>query len=186
MHGRELQIVKGTILGGSSIVKPTGGKNCYLSMRCKNEKWLTYKASELAALSSYKPITIEKTNRWHSLCYPLFNDMRDFYYNAEGERQVTVDSLDALGLNSIAFMIWFGDVGQYRNNQVVLNTHIWGENGTNAIVSYFKLLGFDSQLVLERKNFRLQLDEKSSTQFMKMVTPLLPHSHIQSLNTAHQ
>jgi len=182
---RELQVIQGTILGGSSIVKPTGGKNCYLSMRSKNQKWLTYKAAELSAVSSHNPITIEKTNRWHSLCYPLFNEMRQSFYDKK-ERKLTVENLDGLNLSPVAFMIWFGDVGTYNSENVVLNTHIWGEAGSKTIVEYFSLLNFKAETILERKNYRTMLDKDSSAAFMKMIGPLLPHFFFQSLNTAHQ
>jgi hypothetical protein len=182
---RETQVIYGTILGGSSVVRPTGGKNCYLSMRSKNSKWLMYKASELAVLSSHKPITIEKTNRWHSLCYPLFSEMRDHFYEGK-ERRLSVDILDSLQLSPVAFMIWFGDVGSYRNDRVLLNTHIWGEEGSQTIVDYLRLLSFNSVVIQERKNYRTLLDEKSSEIFMKTIGPLLPHFYFQSLKTEHQ
>ena len=41
------QILYGTILGGSSIVNPTYGRNCYLAMRDNNLNWLSYKINEL-------------------------------------------------------------------------------------------------------------------------------------------
>jgi hypothetical protein len=45
-------LIIGTILGGSSIIKPKKGKNCYLSMRDKDISWLKHKADQLCRLNS--------------------------------------------------------------------------------------------------------------------------------------
>ena len=42
------QTLYGTILGGSSIIKPDRGKNCYLAMRDNNKLWLDYKIEVLS------------------------------------------------------------------------------------------------------------------------------------------
>ena len=141
-------IVIGTILGGSSIVKPSKGKNCYLSMRSKNINWLRYKATELENLSTTKPIIVEKTNRWHSICYPFFNKYRDLFYE-ENDRKLSSDILDLLQAKSIA--IWFGDCGKFKKNQLVLNTHIWKKEGTELIHQWMCALEWDSKIFLERK-----------------------------------
>jgi hypothetical protein len=80
LSNRQKQVIMGTILGGSSIVRPANGKNCYLSMRGKSERWLKFKAEELSSLASWKPFTVETTNRWHSMCYPIFNDYFQMFY----------------------------------------------------------------------------------------------------------
>jgi len=171
---RQLQIIKGTILGGSSIVKPLGGKNCYLSMRTKNDKWLEYKGSELFDFSSQAPFTIEKTNRWHSLCYPVFYTLRDKFYEGK-KRKLTIDALDNLRLKDVAFMIWFGDAGTYKKGIVTFNTNIWGKKGTENISEYFSTLNYDSVVFKERKSYRVKLDEGSSLALMTMIGPFLPH-----------
>lgn len=170
---RQISIIKGTVLGGSSIVCPKGGKNCYLSMRSRNEKWLHFKAAELNSLCSHNPITIEKTNRWHSLCYPVFTNMREDFYSNEG-RCLTFKKMDHLNLKDIAFAIWYGDAGSYKNNSIILNTHIWGEKGSKAIVKYFSLLNYKSEIIQERKNFRVKLCPDSTKNFATMISPLLP------------
>ena len=171
---RQKQIIIGTILGGSSIVHPSKGKNCYLSMRSKNARWLEYKALHLQTLTSPKPFTIEVTNRWHSMCYPLFNEFKDMFYE-DGKRKLTIDTLENLLLTDIAFSIWYGESGKYNKGKITLNTHIWGEDGTKAIVKYFKYLDWRTEIVLERKRYRIRLDEKSSDDFLKIVSPQLPH-----------
>lgn len=164
-------LIIGTILGGSSIIKPKKGKNCYLSMREKDISWLRHKSDQLKDLASQSPMTIEKTNRWHSVCYPIFNEFYDMFY-ADGKRNLQVETLNLLHDSSIA--IWFGDAGKCKGESVVLNTNIWGERGTNLIVDYFKSLEWDASVMLERKNFRVKLDKSSSGDFLSMVSSYLP------------
>ncbi|MHA2043197.1 MAG: hypothetical protein ACW99G_00300 [Candidatus Thorarchaeota archaeon] len=170
---RKQQIIIGTILGGSSIIKPKRGRNCYLSMRSRDIEWLRYKATELESLASQDPITIEKTNRWHSVCYPLFNEYRGKFYNTKGDRDLQVEYLS--GMWDVALAVWFGDCGKFKNGKVTFNTHIWKEKGSKIIVKYFSYLDYEAEVIQERKNYRVRLDEKSSADFMKIVEPKLPY-----------
>lgn len=170
---RELQIIKGTILGGSSLIKPKHGKSCYLSMREKNGKWLEYKASELRQFASNRPFTLEATYRWHSLCYPIFSDLKNLFYK-NSKRYLTVETLDQLRLSDIAFMIWFGDTGRIEKNQVVFNTNIWDESGSQAIMEYFRLLGYDSNLAKTRGSYRVILERAASESILSMIGPHQP------------
>jgi hypothetical protein len=164
-------LIIGTILGGSSIIKPQKGKNCYMSMRDKDLSWLKFKAEQLKDLTSQSPMTIEKTNRWHSVCYPVFNEYHDMFYKAKN-RVLKIEHLNLLHDSSIA--IWFGDAGKCKGDQVVINTNIWGKKGTDMIVEYFKSLDWKSESFLERKNCRVRLDVESSKEFLKLVGPYLP------------
>jgi hypothetical protein len=168
---RQRQVIIGTILGGSSIVKPKNGKNCYLSMRGKNTNWLEWKAFQLDALSSYEPFTIEKTNRWHSFCLPAFNEFKEKYYN-NNNRSLKLKELELLW--DIALATWYGDSGKIVNDLVVLNTNIWGDSGTKIFVKYFKLIDYNAAPFTERGHYIIQLDEESSFKFLKLVGPQLP------------
>jgi len=164
-------LIIGTILGGSSIIKPKKGKNCYLSMRDKDIEWLRFKADQIKDLASQSPMTIEKTNRWHSVCYPVFNEFHNMFYE-DGNRRLKVEDLNLLHDSSIA--IWFGDAGKCKGDSVVLNTNVWGKEGTEMIVEYFKSLDWGASVFLERKNYRVKLDGESSEDFLKMVSNYLP------------
>lgn len=164
-------IIIGTILGGSSIVKPKRGKNCYLSMRGKNIQWLLWKASHLSELASREPLTVEQTNRWHSVCYPVFNEFHQMFYKND-KRYIHIDSLSLL--QDKALVVWYGDCGKTINDKVVFNTHIWGKSGTEKIVEYFQYLDYKPSIVIERNNYRVHLDEESSADFLQMVLPHLP------------
>jgi hypothetical protein len=172
LNNRQRNIIIGTILGGSSVVKPSKGRNCYLSMRSKNIDWLRWKATELRSLATQEPITVEKTNRWHSICYPIFNEFREMFYDGK-DRVLTEDALDLL--QDLAMGIWFGDCGRHENGLVILNTHIWKEKGSKLIVEYFDKLDWKAEVFTERKNYRVRLDEESSEDFLKICMPQMPH-----------
>lgn len=169
---RVYQIVKGTVLGGSSLVVSKGGKSCYLSMRGKNTNWIQYKSEELSIISSLKPFTLEKTNRWHSLCYPFLLDIKNNFYKNKN-RFVKKDALN--DLKDIAYMIWFGDAGSYHRGQFLLNTHVWGEENTKKIVKYFNESGFNCFLYKEYGKNRIKFDLNSSALILKIISPHFPH-----------
>ena len=171
LTNRQDDFIKCTILGGSSVVKPSKGKNCYLSMRNKNLEWLRYKATELQNLASSSPITTEKTNRWHSTCYPTFNKYRQMFYLGKN-RCLKLNNLELL--RDITLAIWYGDCGHFERNRVVMNTNIWKEDGTNVIAEYFGLLDYKITIFKERGSFRIKLDKESSSEFIRLVAPQLP------------
>jgi hypothetical protein len=164
-------LIIGTILGGSSVIRPKKGKNCYLSMRDKDISWLRHKAEQLKDLASQSPMTIEKTNRWHSVCYPIFNEFYDMFYK-DGERRLKIDDLNLLHDSSLA--VWFGDSGKCRGKNAIFNTNIWGKDGTESVVEYFKSLDWDVSIFMERGNYRIKMGEESSEEFLKMVASYLP------------
>ena len=169
---RQRDFIIGTILGGSSVVKPSKGKNCYLSMRSRNFDWLRFKATELSSLASGSPITKEKTNRWHSMCYPCFNEFRDIFY-AKGKRRLDIENLSLL--RDVTLAIWYGDCGHFKKETVVMNTHIWGKKGTATVKEYFGYLGYAPVVFRERGSLRVQLDKKASQDFLRIISPHMPH-----------
>jgi hypothetical protein len=166
---RQKSIIIGTILGGSSIVRPSKGKNCYLSMRNKDLDWLKFKGNELANLATKDPITNEKTYRWHSICYPIFNEFEEMFYK-DKKRFINIETLYLL--QDISIATWYKDCGNLNKNQIVLNTHIWGKEGTETIKEYFDSLEWNNKIFMERKNFRIKLDENSSQEIIKMCEKL--------------
>ena len=152
-------------------MKPSRGQNCYLSMRSKNWDWLCYKATQLQQMASEKPMTAEKTYRWHSKCYPIFNGFREKFYK-DGKRHLMLEKLDLL--RDTAWAVWFGDCGRYDKGKVILNTHVWGKEGTEIISEYFGYCNYDTKPIQERKNYRIQFDDDSSYNFMKITENQLP------------
>lgn len=143
---KQTQVILGTVLGGSSIYKPTGGKNCYLSMRDKNHNWLEYKANILNSLASERPFTLDKKSHkwhmWHSCCYPAFTEFRELFYN-DGKKLVTKEILSKLRDEGHA--IWCGDSGQNIDGDIYLNASRLG--GKEIIAKYFQEIGIDVKIV---------------------------------------
>lgn len=165
-------IVLGTILGGSSIVKPSKGRNCYLFMRSRHRDWLAYKSQELKLFSSQRPFTEEgNTLRWHSNCYPVFNEFRDLFY-VKGAKIVNMEILDRL--RDIGWAVWYGDCGKIKNGKVMLNTHKFGKTGTDIIVRYFNEVDISCESTTERKNYRVLMTEEGSERFLMTMAHCMP------------
>ena len=167
------QVIIGTILGGSSLVKPSKGRNCYLFMRSANKNWLNYKADELLCLSSQRPFTYEgNTLRWHSNCYPIFTEYYNKFYE-DGKKMVKMEILDTL--RDIGLAIWYGDCGKLKKGRVTLNTNKFGEEGTKVISSYFYEAGIGkTNLTKERKYIRLEFSEEATDKFLLVLANRLP------------
>lgn len=166
------QIIMGTILGGSSLVKPTKGRNCYLFMRSSDRNWLNYKAHELKEFTSQRPFTEEgKTIRWHSNCYPLFNEFRELFYEGS-EKVVKMGILDQL--RDIGLAIWYGDCGLIKNNRVWLNTHKFGEEGSKLVNQYFNEVGIEAEIKKDRNNSRVVMTHEGSKKFLSTIAHRLP------------
>lgn len=163
-------VILGTVLGGSSIIST--GTSCYLSMRGKDKKWLDYKAGFLKELASPNPVSKDKTNRWHSLCYPLFQRYRDMFYR-NGERHLDLDACDPICHPCL--LVWFGDAGTYKRGIIEMNTNVWGLKGTKAAKKYFKFLDCKTEAIQKRNSYRLLFDKKSSEEFLRLICPIAPH-----------
>ncbi len=164
MASYQRQIIMGTIIGGSSIVKPKNGRNCYLMMRSRNYKWLAWKANQLGHISSQRPYTKEnQTARWHSCCYPLFNEFREMFYRDE-KKTITMQALDLL--TDLAWTVWYGDSGSLNKNCLWLNTHCFGEEGSNVVCSYFNSLQIECEVKIIRKAWRTVFSPFGTARFL--------------------
>ncbi len=168
------QIILGTVLGGSSIVRPQGGRNSYLSMRGKDAYWLEYKSHELKSLASPTPFLIENANkyfRWHSLCYPIFNDFHSLFYQ-DGKKKVEMSTLNEL--RDIGLAVWFLDNGRIERNCVILTTTGFGLDGTNLICQYFNEIGVESKIKKKGTSDRVVMNQKGSEKFLKTIAGQVP------------
>lgn len=178
------QIVLGTVLGGSSIVKPARGRNCYLFMRSMNRNWLAYKALELQSFASQRPFTEEgNTNRWHSNCFPVFNEFRELLY-VGSVKTVNTEVLDKL--RDIGLAVWYCDCGKLKNGKAMIHTQKFGKEGTKMIVKYFNELGIECDIYVDKKSksHYLAMTDSGSEQFFKTVAHRMPsfmHELVQSV-----
>jgi hypothetical protein len=137
---KQKQLIYGTILGGSSIIMPSKGKNFYLAMRDKNKEWLQYKVDILSNLFKIDDKTIKKdktTYRAYSVSYPLFKDIQSLFYKGKN-KYANRDVLDLL--TDQAWMVWFADAGRRSKRKCYIRTNKFKEDGTKTIVKYFNSL----------------------------------------------
>lgn len=168
------QIIIGTVLGGSSIIKPTGGRNSYLSMRGKEAYWIEYKSHELKDLASPNPFLIEKDNkyfRWHSLCYPVFNDLYQKFYE-DGKKKVSMEVLNEL--RDIGLAVWFIDGGKLEKGTVCINATSFGEKGGNTISQYFNEIGLPSYVKSKGNSHKVLLTPPSTVKFLQTIVDKIP------------
>lgn len=171
---KQKQIIYGTILGGSSIIKPKKGKNCYLAMRDKEENWLKYKINLLQNLFKINENTIKKdknTYRCYSIAYPIFNDIHKIFY-AEKNKIINRETLDLL--TDKAWMVWFIDSGRKSRRKCYLRTHKFGEQGTKTIADYFNSLDCECEVHKSRNRFEVIFTSKGSLEFLNIISPSMP------------
>lgn len=132
------QVLIGTVLGGSSLVKPPKGVNYYLSMRSQNEKWLMYKIEEMPLyFGDCVPRWYTNTFRANSRCCEDLTSCYNAMYEGS-KRKVTMDLLN--GIRDMALAIWYLDsgskTGRDRKNAYI-NTTKFGEEGTKVVWQFF-------------------------------------------------
>jgi len=138
----ENQVLIGTILGGSSLVRPPKGKNYYLSMRSKNKEWLQYKMAEMSSYFPRPKIHLYgNTYRANSSCCEDLTRFRELLYE-DDNRNVSMEILDAL--RDIGIAVWFLDGGSKTGRgkkNAYINTTKFGKDGTKVVLKYFNEVG---------------------------------------------
>lgn len=168
-------ILVGTVLGGSSLVKPPSGVNYYLSMRDTDLLWLSYKTQELSEYFGEKqPILDGKTYRFNSYCSEELTKLHDSLYDGH-QRRLTEEVL--LPIRDIGFAVWFidsgGQTGRNKKN-VYLNSTKIGKTGTDLIVGYFQEMGITCKPSISNNRMRVLFSVEGSIQFLKIVAHRIP------------
>lgn len=162
----QYQILLGTILGGSSLVKPKGGKNAFLCMRSKNISWLKCKAQEINQFVSEIPITKDGNYyRWHSKCSPIFNEFYTLFYK-NGKKHVNMNTLDIL--RDIGLSVWFLDCGKMIDGKIRMRLTSFKDK--SIIVKYFDEIGLHCELKGNFIYFNIDISEK----FVNIIGQYIP------------
>ena len=169
------QIIIGTVLGGSSLIKPPRGTNYYLSMRSNNELWLAYKITELSGyFKNTKIFKYKKTYRCNSICSEKLTQIHDFMYQ-DNKRIITKELLEPL--RDIGLAIWFlesgGKTGRDKKN-VYLNSTRFGESGSELIKDYFNSLDIPCEINRNKKRLRIVFTVWGSLRFLKTTANCFP------------
>ena len=168
------QILYGTILGGSSIIRPNNGKNYYLAMRGSNKIWLNYKIEELKCFFKIDENTIKKdknTYRCYSVAYPVFHEVQKLFYK-NNSKIIQKETLEILTEN--AWMVWFVDAGRKDRKKCYLRTHKFGEEGSKIIANYFTSLDCDCKNQKNRGRNEIVFSEKGSVELLNIIKDCLP------------
>ena len=171
------QVIYGTILGGSSILKSIKSKNAYLAMRDNNIDWIRCKEQEISLLSSENSYSIGENGycRWHSVCSPLFNQYYDLFYK-NGKKYVGMDVLNEL--RDIGLAVWFIDAAKADDNKITLNTKKYDPEGVKILNQYFDEIGLPNEII----NNKVQFVDKSALKFIKIVGIHIPNFMIHKLS----
>ena len=172
MYSRERQVVLGTMLGGSSCVRYGRAKHHLISMRGKDDIWLTYKSQELRRFGSETPITCEDNGylRWHSFSVPCFDEVRAMFYDGSGRR---IDPGVWDELRDIAWAIWLGDCGEVAEDGIKLRVGVHGA-AANDCQGYFRELGMECDLIGKGRAARLVFGVPASYRFLGICGHQIP------------
>jgi len=169
------QILIGTVLGGSSLVKPPKGKNYYLSMRGKNEMWLNYKMAQMPDF--FKSGSVHKygnTFRCNSSCSSILTDIKDVLYDGN-KRKVAMEVLDSL--RDVALAIWFLDGGSKTGRgkkNAYINTTKFGEDGTKIVMQYFNEVEMSCNVNRDGKRLKILFGVESTVSLFKVIAHQFP------------
>ena len=169
------QVLIGTVLGGSSLVKPPKGKNYYLSMRGKNEQWLKYKMAVMPTF--FKSGSIHKygnTFRCNSSCSPVLTEIKDVLYD-ENSRKISMEVLDSL--RDIALAVWFLDGGSKTGRgkkNAYINTTKFGEDGTKLIMKYFTEIDMSCNINRDGKRLKILFGVEATVALFSVIAHQFP------------
>lgn len=170
LSNSQKQILNGTLLGGSSLISPKFGKNCYLSMRDRNFNWLSYKVLELSVLFKKDSIIRQEgnTHRIYSLSYPIFSEIYHLFYKKNKNRYINSEILESL--NDLAWMIWFVDSGFVKKDQAYLRLTYYSPKDIITVRDYFCSLNCKCDF----KDKTLVFTEEGSVIFLKTFAHRVP------------
>lgn len=169
------QIIVGTVLGGSSLIRPPTGKNYYLAMRDADPLWLLYKIEELeGCFKSTRLIQDGKTYRCNSICAEAFTELHDHMYR-DGKRSVSEEVLSPL--RDIGLAVWFldggGKTGRDKKN-IYLNTTKFGTAGTQVILDYFNSMSLACNLNQSNGRIRVVFSVEGTEALLRIIAPRFP------------
>lgn len=175
-HNFQIQILLGTILGGSSLIKPPKGVNYCVSMRSNNKEWLEYKMVEMCDF--FDNLNLKKygnTYRCNSSCHPKITELYEKLYE-NNKRSIKMSILDTLTDTGLA--TWFLDGGSKtgRNKKnAYINTTKFGEEGTQTILRYFQEIGMDCTVNHDKSRLKVLFSVDGTKVFLKTIAHRFPN-----------
>lgn len=175
MYNFEEQVLIGTVLGGSSLVKPPKGVNYYLSMRSQDQKWLEYKMLEMH--SFFPVVKFHKygtTFRCNSCCHPKISNLYEKIYKNQ-KREIQMETLDLLTDTAIA--VWFLDSGSKTGRSkknAYINTTKFGQEGSQVILKYFNEIGMPCNINHDGNRLKVLFSVQGTEVLLKTIAHRFP------------
>lgn len=168
------QVLVGTVLGGSSLVKSAKSVNYHLSMRDKNMKWLEYKMAEMPDYFADSTIFYSGgTYRCNSISCSELTEFQKLMYS-ESRRLITMEILDKL--MDIGIAVWFLDsgskTGRNRKNAYI-NTTRFG-NKAKVIEKYFNEIDMPCKLNKDSKRTKVLFTVDGTLSLLKTIAHRFP------------
>ena len=176
------QVLIGTVLCGSSLVRPPKGVNYYLSMRSQDETWLKYKMEEMPDLfKDAKLHCYGNTFRCNSRCSEVVTAFHEELYE-DNKRRVTMDLLNRL--MDIGIAIWYlesgSKTGRGRKNAYI-NTTKFGEDGTKLVHQYFNEVDMPCNINRDGTRLKVLFTIEGTTSLFTTIGHRVPHFMVHRL-----
>ena len=175
LNNKEKQIILGTLLGNSSIIKPKKSKNPHFQMResiNKVGKWILCKAHELKRMSRPRSFVEDDDSfRWNSVSSSCWQSFYELCYQ-DGKKNVSMEWLDQLQDHGIAS--WFMDKGELQRKMAFLRISRLNKESIDNIDDYFKIIGIPGQICNHGGSKIIAFKDVNLLKFMKLISHRLP------------
>lgn len=175
LNNREKQVVLGSLLGNSSIIKPAKSKNPHLQMResiSKGGNWIRCKAHELARFSRPKSFVADHDSfRWNSISDSCWNYFHDLCYK-NGEKYISSKWLDQL--TDLGLSCWFLDKGCIKEKSCYIRISRMSADSIKNIQHYFDIIGIPADIKNNGGSKILNFTEQNRDKFLKLIAHRFP------------
>lgn len=175
LSNREKQVVLGSLLGSSSIIKPAKSKNPHFQMResiSKGGNWIRCKAYELARFSRPKSFVADKDSfRWNSISDSCWNQFYDLCYK-DGNKHITSQWLDQLQDFGIA--CWFLDKGCIKDKNCFIRISRMNQESIDNILNFFKIIDIPANVKNHGGSKILNFEKENKTKLLKLIVHRFP------------
>lgn len=175
LTNREKQLVLGTLLGNSSIIKPKKSKTPHFQLResiSKEGKWIRCKAYELKRFSRPKSFVEDRDSyRWNSISNSCWEEFHNLCYN-DGKKFISMEWLDKLQDYGIA--CWFIDKGEIQKNMAFIRISRLCEQSVKNIHSYFEIIGIGGEIKNYGGSKIIAFKNENFLKLMKLISHRFP------------
>jgi len=175
LTNREKQVVLGSILGNSSIIKPAKSLNPHFQMResiSKGGNWIRCKAEELKRLSRKKSFIKDSNSyRWNSISAECFIEFYNLCYE-NNNKTIKPELLDKL--QDYGITCWFMDKGFLNNKYCSIRISRLNQESIDNIKEYFNIIDMPCVIKKFGGSKIINFEEKSRDKFIRLISPCMP------------